>query len=167
MLIGKKSISIYYFIYMKNKEKELTASEKRRLTCLKKYGVDNPLKCKKIKQRINKTNIERYGSICPLNNEKIREKAKQTLFNNYGVYNVAQSDVIKNKIRQNCLEKYNVDWHSKRPDVWIKQCVTLDKQIKPNYKKYKRLCYLSIVEQIKLTKEKVNGKNKKGNEEGA
>lgn len=112
--------------------------KKKKDTWIKKYGVDNPLKCEKIKQQVNKTNIERYGSVCPLNNEKIREKAKQTLFNNYGVYNVAQSDVIKNKIRQNCLERYNVDWHSKRQDVWIKQCLTLDKQIKPNYKKYKR-----------------------------
>lgn len=112
--------------------------KKKKETWNKKYGVDNPLKSDKIKEKISKTNITKYGSKCPLNNLEIKEKAKQTLYKHYGVYHVMDSDIIKDKIRKNNLEKYGVDWNTKRNDVWIKACISIDANTykRPNYKKY-------------------------------
>lgn len=63
-------------------------------TCIKKYGVDSPMKTQQIKQKICDTNIEKYG-----------------------VENVFQSDIIKDRIKQDNLEKYGVEYNSQREDV--------------------------------------------------
>ena len=55
-------------------------------TCLKKYGVDSPMK-----------------------SSKIKEKSKQTCLEKYGVENISQFFETKEKYKQTCLEKYNVD----------------------------------------------------------
>ena len=55
-------------------------------TCLKKYGVDSPMK-----------------------SSKIKEKSKQTCLEKYSVENISQFFETKEKYKQTCLEKYNVD----------------------------------------------------------
>lgn len=60
-------------------------TEKRKRTCIDKYGVDNVFKCDEIKDKINKTNTLRYGYNRPLKNDIIKEHSIQTNLNKYGL----------------------------------------------------------------------------------
>ncbi len=80
--------------------------EKRKQTCLEKYGVEHPMKIKEIREKHKQTCMEKYGTENPSQNEKIKEKKKQTSLKNFGVEYGFQSEEIKEKIKQSCLEKY-------------------------------------------------------------
>jgi predicted RNA-binding Zn-ribbon protein involved in translation (DUF1610 family) len=55
-------------------KRNLSGIEKRRQTCLKKYGVDNPAKSKEIQQKIESTCLQRYGVKAPAQNPEIFKK---------------------------------------------------------------------------------------------
>lgn len=70
-------------------------------TNISRYGVDNPSKTKKIKEKIklsHKKTIEE--------NTIINEKRKQTCLLKYGVDNVNKLPHIKEKLKNTCLMKY-------------------------------------------------------------
>ena len=143
MLIGKKSISIYYFIYMNTKEKELTASEKRRLTCIKKYGVDNPAKCKSIQEKMKKTCMERYGTQNYTSSEHYKEnykiyenRKKSTCLKKYGVEVSSQSDIVKEKNKQTCLERYGVNSYTQTEEFKNRHDEIQEKSKKTYLEKY-------------------------------
>ena len=91
----------------------ITSLEKRKLTCLERYGVDNPAKCGIIKQKIRKTCLEKYGAETYLssNNHKsriteIEEKKRKTCLEKYGVEVSSKSNMVKEKNKNTCLERY-------------------------------------------------------------
>jgi len=91
-------------------------------TNLNKYGVDNPNKCKLvrdkikktcneryggqgsqsalIKQRMQETNITKYGTISPWGNKDIQNKCKQTMLEKYGYENPYQFPENQEKARK-------------------------------------------------------------------
>ena len=106
--------------------------EKRRQTCLKKYGVENPNRSDVVKKKIEQTMFERYGVKhalqskellqksqetcekhygvkCPSQNHEIVEKQKQTMIEKYGGVGTG-SDIVKEKIKQTNLERYDSEW---------------------------------------------------------
>lgn len=64
--------------------------EKRRLTNLKKYGVENAGQSAVLREKYIRTNIERYGVSNPLACKSIRDKATNTNIKKYGVGNSQQ-----------------------------------------------------------------------------
>jgi hypothetical protein len=66
-------------------------------TCLKKYGVDNPLKVEKIKEKIKKTCLKKYGveNINKLNS--IKDLKIITFLKKYGVSHPMKNEEIKEK----------------------------------------------------------------------
>lgn len=46
----------------------------RRITMLKKYGVEYPLQSREIRRKIIDTNLEKYGSKSILGNKEFRDK---------------------------------------------------------------------------------------------
>lgn len=104
-------------------EKKDEIIEKRISTCLKKYGVKNPVQAEEIKHKIHNTNMLRYGGQ-PAHSEVVREKMKQTslkrygytgfnhkkqvetLMKKYGVVNVSQLPKVRNKIIKTLKKKY-------------------------------------------------------------
>jgi hypothetical protein len=58
-------------INLQDKEK---AKEKRKITCLEKYGVDHISKSKHITEKVKKTCLEKYGVPYVFNTPEIREK---------------------------------------------------------------------------------------------
>jgi len=89
---------------------------KRKQTCLAKYGVDNPFKLKEIQNQCQITNpfktkegqlkakesmIEKYGTSIPLQNKQIQNKQQQTNLEKYGYKNAAKNEIIKQKILSN------------------------------------------------------------------
>lgn len=68
--------------------------EKRKVTCVKNYGVDNPTKSKIVLDKIASSNKEKYGVEWILQNQSKKELA---MIKKYGVKNIQQSPEIKLK----------------------------------------------------------------------
>ena len=79
---------------------------KTRETCLKKYGVDNPRKSKRIIEKTKQTCIDKYGVDHQWKSSDVRDKVKYTCIERYGVENAMQSPEIKDKVKDTCLERY-------------------------------------------------------------
>jgi hypothetical protein len=86
--------------------------EKKRQTCLVKYGCEHPLQNKDIKEKIKQTNLEKYGCEHPLQNKNIQEKYKQTCLDKYGHECPLYSKYIQEKRKKTCLEKYGCEYAS-------------------------------------------------------
>ena len=59
--------------------------EKAKLTCVKKYGVDNASKSQAVIDKIKKSNQENFGTDWAFQSEMVKEKIKQYNIENYGV----------------------------------------------------------------------------------
>lgn len=77
-------------------------SEKNKLTCLERYGVENVFQSEDTKQKIRESKKERYGDEHFVN----LEKRTQTNLKKYGTISVAQSPKIKAKINNTNFERY-------------------------------------------------------------
>ena len=110
--------------------------KKRKLTNLKKYGVDNAAKCDSIKEKTKQTcqrkyganspsenscvrlkqeatNVLRYGVKNAFKNKNVQEKYHITMLNKYGTNSPLKNESIKTKLKNTCLSKYGVDNPSK------------------------------------------------------
>ena len=94
--------------------------EKRKKTCLERYGVNHFENHEKAK----KTCLEKYGVDNCLKNKNVRNKIKLTCINRYGVDSFSKTkeykrirklkkDISVNKQRQTLLNKYGVDNYTK------------------------------------------------------
>lgn len=115
-----------------NKE---STKERRKATCLSKYGVENTFQSEEKKAKIHqtcmerygyecasqvpefiekqkKTNIERYGVPCTLNTEENLAKRKETWLKTLGVDNPNKSNIVKAKARKTCLKKYGTIYYT-------------------------------------------------------
>ena len=104
---------------------DINKQNKAKNTFLKKYGVDNPLKSKIIKQkmintRLNTPNfwenivikrqqtcLKKYGVISYTQTNEFIIKFKETCLKKYGFDNPTKTESVKQKIKNTCLEKYN------------------------------------------------------------
>lgn len=109
--------------------------EKRKKTCIEKWGVDNPSKSNKIKEKVKQTNRDKFGYDFPLQNpdilndikdkfiqkwgvdnpskvEEIKEKRKET-FKEIWDGHPAKSEIVKEKLKNYFVEKFGVEHSSK------------------------------------------------------
>ena len=86
---------------------------KYKQTNINRYGVDNPMKSQKIKEKIKNNNIKKYGVTTTLLNLKTKEKIKKTIQNRYGVDNILSNKKIREKSKLTIIKKYGVDHYSK------------------------------------------------------
>lgn len=84
----------------------------RRITMLKKYGVEYPLQSREIRRKIIDTNIEKYGSKSILGNKEFREK--------YEIDTNFQKIDVKRKSRWTSINKYRVSHPQKHPYIKLK-----------------------------------------------
>ena len=80
--------------------------ELRKKTCIKKYGVTNPMKNSKIKKKVEKIMKKKYGVKHALQNKKIYKKMCKENLKKYGVKYVSQNNNIKKKIEDTNIKKY-------------------------------------------------------------
>lgn len=81
---------------------------KRKMTCLSKYGVDNPMKSENIHNKMRETNLKRYGVEYPIQNINIRNKFTLTMIESYNNKHALQCCEFIEKSR-NTREK-NGSW---------------------------------------------------------
>lgn len=82
--------------------------EKRKLTCLKKYGVENPMQCAKIREKAANTLKLNYGVNNPSSSKKIQDKKIKSSQTKHGLDHHMKSNVMKEKVKTTNLERYNV-----------------------------------------------------------
>ena len=106
---------------------DLSILDKRKQTCLEKYGTENVFQSETIKQVIKDKKEKLYGNPYYNNNNQAQEtvlkkygtdnfgkipdaikKKESTVIKKYGVKNCMQSDIIKEQRKQNALLKYGV-----------------------------------------------------------
>ena len=88
---------------------KIVANDRRRKTCLEKYGIDNITKRIEYKEKIKSYNLEKYGVEYTFQSEIIKNKIKEVNISKYGVSNPMQNNTIKKKVKKTCLEKYGVE----------------------------------------------------------
>jgi len=101
-------INFYKSYIQKNTEVDSEIIEKRKLTNLKKYGVEVPTQNSEIKNKIKKTWKEKNKNEI----KKIVAKREQAFLEKYNVKNPMQAKEIQDKVKLTFFEKYN--------DYWIK-----------------------------------------------
>jgi len=84
-------------------------SNKRKETCLNRYGVDSVVKIDEVKRKMIETNLKKYGVENPFQNEEVKDKIKETNMIKYGVENVMFNELIKSKIKKIFIDKYGVE----------------------------------------------------------
>lgn len=77
---------------LKESESKLTPNEKRKQTCLKKYGTEFATQSSIVKHKTAQTNLVRYGKSCALLNDKIKQKTIKTCIEKYGKANFKNSE---------------------------------------------------------------------------
>ncbi len=80
--------------------------EKRKQTCMDRYGTVAPLLNAEVKNKSKSTCLEKYGNEQHLFNRGVQEKRKQTMVKRYGVEFSGQSQELTTKREQSCLLKY-------------------------------------------------------------
>jgi hypothetical protein len=125
----------------KNPMRNKDVQEKIKKTCLKKYGVTNPMNktehVEKRKQQFEnqefvdqviekrkETCKEKYGTEFAQQNEQVKQKQKATMQERYGVDHPYQSPEIMAKMKANNLEKYGVENVAQLPETQIKMAKT-------------------------------------------
>ena len=128
---------------------------KRKNTCLKKYGVASYTKTPEYIEKTKKTNNEKYGVDFSLQSRIIQEKSRNTLMTLYGVENVSKNEEIKLKKAKTTLKNYNVENPFQSQEI-------KEKIRKTNFEKYGvEYCSQSekIKEKIKSTNNELYGKD--------
>ena len=102
-----------------SKEKISEVVEKRRKTCMEKYGVDNPAKKSEFIEKMKETNISRYGTELPSQNDSIKKKIANSVISTnqsrYGANSPMQADGYKEeiieKMKDTTNSRYGTDWY--------------------------------------------------------
>jgi hypothetical protein len=90
--------------------------EKRKNTCMEKYGVEFVAKLDSSKEK-SKDTMKKNGTMLFFCNPEYKNKMLDT----YGVDNPSKSEIFLDKKKKFWLEKYGVDNPSKNPDIHMKQ----------------------------------------------
>ena len=142
--------NIEYIDYIKNIKNDkyyscslVCSNDKRKNTCLYKYGVDHSSKTIKYKEKCKETNmkkfgvtsyaktsecqdkikktcLEKYGTEYSLSNLDIQNKSKETCLKKYGTKTFSQTDMFLEKYKKASLEKYGTDNYAKTDECWNK-----------------------------------------------
>jgi len=70
---------------------------RRKLTCIENWGVDNPKKSKELLEKEKSGIIEKWGGVHYMSTDRVKEKFKNTMLKNWGVEWSQQSDELQKK----------------------------------------------------------------------
>jgi len=112
----EKKLNSYFSKRSKKQKKEKSTIEqvinKRKQTCLQKYGTDNPSKVESIKEKKRITSKKNWNVEQPLAAKQIRERIAKTNIEKYGGVAPAQDASIRNKMVKSNIERYGVPHYS-------------------------------------------------------
>ena len=77
------------------------AAKRRKETCLKRYGAENPYQVEEVKEKIRQTHFEKYGVENAAQSEEVKEKMRQTKLERYGNPTYVNIEKARETIRNN------------------------------------------------------------------
>lgn len=113
---SKKNIEARKELF-KNEEYVEQIVEKRKKTCLNKYGTEFAQQNESVKECQRQTMQERYGVDHPYQSPEIMAKMKAKNKEKYGVENVAQLSETQAKMVQTNLERYGFEHYNQLPEM--------------------------------------------------
>lgn len=102
-------------------------SDKRKKTCLDKYGVTSFTKTESYLEKVKDTNLRKYGKEFYLQSEDCKIKSKETSLKKYGKEHHMMSPIFLNNFKNKMIDKFGVDNVSKLADVKDKKMETFQK----------------------------------------
>ena len=87
--------------------------DKIKVTCKQKYGNEIYQRTNDYRDKTNKTSLQRYGTRWPAQSDIVKEKSKQTFTERYGGYPLQNARVVE-AYRQKSLDLYGVEHPDKR-----------------------------------------------------
>ena len=138
------------------KENKLDISNKRRETCKRKYGVDNPSKSDTIKQKKKETCYNHYKVNSPLQNEDIKTKFRNTYKEKYIEFPFNKNSTLHESTKNTIMEKYNVDNAMKNKKVADKTSKTLKRRLEEYKQKNLEKYGKEFTSQLQWVKDKIN-----------
>jgi hypothetical protein len=108
-----------------SEEKRMEISEKRKATCLAKYGVEHVSKAKSIKDKTKETCLRRYGSTNTLGLDSVKSARELSLsVNSYEInekrkmaWNSELIEKVNASRKATLMEKYGVEYSSQLPSA--------------------------------------------------
>jgi hypothetical protein len=91
--------------------------KKRKETSISRYGVDNPSKSSKVKNKVTETNKEKFGHDWATQNDKVLKSIKETNLKKYGVDNPSKLKEIREKAKSTMVDKYGVEYAMHSPII--------------------------------------------------
>jgi hypothetical protein len=101
--------------------------EKRKNTCLDKYGVTSFTKTSSYLQKTKETNNKKYGKDFYLQSDDCKIKSKETSLKKYGTEHHMMSPIFLQNFKNKIMDKFGVDNISKLEDVKNKKTKTFQK----------------------------------------
>lgn len=102
--------------------------EKSKVTCMSKYGVDNPQKNVAIRKKTMLTNYDRYNGPSPIYSMSVKHKIEQTCMERYGSKSWHSSPIGKEKMSSyeiqskiNNSKRDNDTFNSSGPEILIEE----------------------------------------------
>jgi hypothetical protein len=111
-----------------------STKEKRKLTSLEKWGVDNVSKSDLVKKKQEETNLKRWGYKSSFQNPEVQNKYKETSLEKWGVDHFFKTEDFRIKTKKYYLQKWGVDHQLKIEEV--KEKIKETCQIKYGVEKY-------------------------------
>ena len=100
----------------RGRHNSMIGTEKRKQTCLERFGATTNLKTQETKDKIKNTLLEKYGVYHQMHIPETKDKIKNTLLEKYGVDNISKSKEIKEKKKDSYLQHYGVE-HPLQSDI--------------------------------------------------
>lgn len=103
---GRECLKIHDTCSRKCQAKSQKVREKRKQTCLERFGTENAYQSEQIKEKIKQKNLERRGVEYPSQSKECIQKRKENNIIKYGVDSPSKLDSVKEKGIQSCLERF-------------------------------------------------------------
>lgn len=107
--------------------------DKRKNTCLKKYGVESHTKLEHVKEKCRTTNIKKYGVPVSSMAESVKQKQEETNLKKYGYKSSAMHPDTTKKFHETCLKKYGTKTPTESKQVQEKSIKTCQKNYGVDY----------------------------------
>lgn len=98
--------------------------EKRKKTCLEKYGTEFVFQNEEVKSKIKDTMNQNYGVDNYAKTKEYKQKSKETSLQKYGVEHYTKTDSFRQETIESNQEKYGVDWYFSSEDFRNKSVAT-------------------------------------------
>ena len=74
-------------------------------------------KDRKIREKVESTNLKKFGVKVSSQNNKVKEKAKQTCLTKYGTISPSLNSIVQSKSKETCLKKFGTEFAAQNTEI--------------------------------------------------